>query len=187
MCNSLDEDMQFAKDLGVVPAADLVVEGSNDASTSKLGGIDKSSPSVDEQHPNTECLNTGRLGRAFNVLDNHDVDKVGIEHLFCVIKPTRGVVSDNVQFCSSLDEVKDAFEKVQGTSVFGSIMGEKHDFVVSLFLIASKNPYLSMQNHEGGNNKSITRALILQHLPLQTPNIAFAVGTRICFWDGICH
>ncbi len=133
MCSSLEEAIQFARDLGVAPAS---IAGDVEHKSSSVVSSSSSSSSFENQVeiPPTENLNTGRLGRASNLphYDDHVGDENGINSkTFCVIKPTRGVASDDVQFCSNLDEVKTAFEKVHGTSVFGSITGERHDSVVS--------------------------------------------------------
>lgn len=47
-----------------------------------------------------------------------------------MIKPKRGVASDDVFLCANVNEVKTAFQKIQGTSVFGSISSEKNDHVL---------------------------------------------------------
>ncbi len=46
-----------------------------------------------------------------------------------VVKPVRGVASDDVYLCKDLLSVKEAFGKIQGSSVFGSPW-EKHDKVL---------------------------------------------------------
>ena len=46
-----------------------------------------------------------------------------------VVKPVRGVASDDVHLCKDLSSVKEAFDKIHGSSVFGS-PSEKHDAVL---------------------------------------------------------
>ena len=48
---------------------------------------------------------------------------------YCVVKPPRGVASDAVNLCSSLESVKDAFNSIQGTTMFGT-MHRKHQSVL---------------------------------------------------------
>lgn len=48
----------------------------------------------------------------------------------CVVKPSRGVASDDVHLCSSLKSVALAFAKIHGSTMFGSTNGEKHEKVL---------------------------------------------------------
>ena len=49
--------------------------------------------------------------------------------VWAVVKPVRGVASDDVHLCKSLLSIRHAFEKIHGSSVFGSPW-EKHDMVL---------------------------------------------------------
>jgi len=113
MCGSLDEALEFATELGVSADGDMIELSENSFAPSP--------------HSNESDLNVGKLGRASNAPLNRSGNGK-----YCVVKPTRGVASDDVCFCSSLNDVKDAFERIKGTSVFGSIKGEKHDSIVSV-------------------------------------------------------
>ena len=113
MCGSLDEALEFATELGVSAEGDMIDASENDFASTP--------------HSYESDLNVGKLGRASNAPLNRSGNGK-----YCVVKPTRGVASDDVCFCSNLNDVKGAFERVKGTSVFGSTTGEKHDSVVSL-------------------------------------------------------
>jgi len=47
-----------------------------------------------------------------------------------VLKPTRGVASDNVHLCSNLNQVKKAFEEIHQTEIFGS-PHQQHEYVLA--------------------------------------------------------
>jgi hypothetical protein len=85
---------------------------------------------VDEEM-RSNSWNGGVLGSASNT--PMDISKQG---KYCVIKPKRGVASDDVYFCTNVQEVKTAFQKIHGTSVFGSISSEKNDDVVSACIVS---------------------------------------------------
>jgi ATP-grasp domain len=46
-----------------------------------------------------------------------------------VVKPIRGVGSDDVHLCTSIESVQEAFEKIHGSTVFGAPL-DKHDSVL---------------------------------------------------------
>ena len=50
-----------------------------------------------------------------------------------VCKPFRGVASESVHLCQSLDEVEDAWDKITATSIFGAV-GTHKDILVQEFL-----------------------------------------------------
>ena len=118
MCASLEEAVDFATELGVS------VGGGDD--TNEKTQVSTNSNAKDGSESNGSELNAGQLGRASNKPSH-----LSNNGKYCVIKPTRGVASDDVYFCSNLDAVKGAFERIHGTSVFGSITGERHESVVS--------------------------------------------------------
>jgi hypothetical protein len=113
MCGSLDEALEFATELGVSAEGDMIDASENDFASTP--------------HSYESDLNVGKLGSASNAPLNRSGNGK-----YCVVKPTRGVASDDVCFCSNLNDIKGAYERVKGTSVFGSTTGEKHDSVVSL-------------------------------------------------------
>jgi len=111
MCSTLDEALGFAIELGVSAEGDTIHKTKNSA--------------VPAAGSNECDLYVGTLGSASNAPLN-----LSESGKYCVIKPTRGVASDDVCFCSNANDVKKAFEQVHGTSVFGSTQGEKHDSVL---------------------------------------------------------
>mmetsp|Transcript_36528 Transcript_36528/g.53588 ORF Transcript_36528/g.53588 Transcript_36528/m.53588 type:complete len:641 (+) Transcript_36528:187-2109(+) len=48
----------------------------------------------------------------------------------CVVKPTRGVASDNVHLCRSLSEVESAFKSIHGTPMFATTRNERNEQVL---------------------------------------------------------
>lgn len=100
MCYSLEEAMDFAQHL---------FSNYDYDNTQKIGTL---------QQNLGEDSNLGILGTASNVDDS--------QKKYCVVKPCRGVASDGVYLCNDLDSVTKAFETIQGSSIFGSSLGEKH-------------------------------------------------------------
>jgi hypothetical protein len=120
MCGTLAEALDFATELGVSAEGEPFKIGEH-------GAIATPDTFDSDVTGNVNAnVNAGKLGSASNAPLN-----VPGSGKYCVIKPTRGVASDDVCFCSNLNDVKDAFERVHGTSVFGSTQGEKHNSVVS--------------------------------------------------------
>ena len=104
MCYSLNEALDFAQHLF------------NNYDNENIQKIKTQQLDVDDD------TNLGILGTASNVGDT--------KKKYCVVKPCRGVASDGVYLCNDLDSVKKAFEKIQGSSIFGSSLGEKHEGVL---------------------------------------------------------
>jgi len=126
LCASLDEANAFATELGVGqshPSLDYTSE--EDCSDLKASSALSLSGTEDIR---AENFNTGRLGGTTS--SHHRLQKEDRSWKYCIIKPTRGVASDDVHFCSNLEQVKAAFEKIQGTSIFGSTSGERHNSVL---------------------------------------------------------
>jgi hypothetical protein len=120
MCGTLAEALDFATELGVSAEGEPFKIGEH-------GAIATPDTFDSDVTGNVNAnVNAGKLGSASNAPLN-----VPGSGKYCVIKPTRGVASDDVCFCSNLNDVKNAFERVHGTSVFGSTQGEKHNSVVS--------------------------------------------------------
>jgi hypothetical protein len=69
--------------------------------------------------------NSGLLGKASNV---PQVSMGGGN--YCVVKPIRGVASDDVYLCQDLEQVKKAFERIHESPVFGATQGETNDAVL---------------------------------------------------------
>ncbi|GFH43863.1 hypothetical protein CTEN210_00336 [Chaetoceros tenuissimus] len=113
MCGSLEEAICFARELGVVDESEMKQEKQD------VDGISENKSNEDSD------VNTGKLGLA-----NNAPTFLSKKEKYCVVKPKRGVGSDDVYFCSNLQQVERAFQKVKGTSVFGSTSGEKHDHVL---------------------------------------------------------
>lgn len=118
MCRTLEEAMDFARELGVRDIEDG--DDDDDEKDNDDGGHNTVDQVITENH-----WNGGLLGLASNTPKH--VPKGG---KYCVIKPKRGVASDDVFFCANINHVKEAFQKIQGTSVFGSISSEKNDLVL---------------------------------------------------------
>ena len=136
MCENLEEALDFAKELGVCEKDDSAVlemderdpgqkkEKYGDPRDARLpnAGFD---PTGDDCQPMPE--NTGVLG----LLSNHlREDSVSLDRRYCVVKPARGVASDDVHLCQDLRSTAEAFCKIQGSTVFGTMDGEKHDSVL---------------------------------------------------------
>lgn len=114
MCSSLDDAISFARELGVVDQSKI------EQDVNDVDGIMSGNKSSEDSD-----VNTGTLGSAYNA--PLFLSRKG---KYCVVKPKRGVGSDDVHFCSNLQQVERAFQKIKGTSVFGSTSGEKHDHVL---------------------------------------------------------
>ena len=118
MCSSKDEAVDFAKELGVKSTTESTITAINEKSDRELPSIQKNKDS--------DGFNPGTLGQAQNTPTT-----ISPDGKYCIVKPCRGVASDDVHFCSNIDEVRTAFEKVHQSSVFGSTEGDKHSSVVS--------------------------------------------------------
>jgi len=117
MCSTLTDAVNFATELGVCN-----LKSDDDKYESNKAGCSLENSDND----NMEKINSGLLGRASNI--SHELSPIG---KYCVIKPFRGVASDDVYFCPNIDAVEDAFEKVHGSVVFGSTTGgERHESVL---------------------------------------------------------
>lgn len=114
MCGSLDDAICFARELGVVDESEIKEDEED------LNGMTN-----EENTMESPDINTGKLGLAYNAPTS-----LSRKGKYCVVKPKRGVGSDDVHFCSNLQQVERAFQKVKGTSVFGSTSGEKHNHVL---------------------------------------------------------
>jgi hypothetical protein len=110
MCSSLEEALTFATELGVSKQVERF--NNEDKSAAFISSINKSS---------------GYLGRSSNIPPH-----MSAAGRYCIVKPPRGVASDDVFFCTTLQEVERSFNKIQGSTIFGSPSGEKHNSVVSI-------------------------------------------------------
>lgn len=152
MCGSLEEALDFARELGVDEkdgGDDIFVDGFREES--EINDQDKAADAtkpianemynvennievegggnVDDQEKPTIPSNTGVLGLATN---GHTSGRVPSASgcRYCVVKPSRGVASDDVHLCPDLDSVQDSYNKIKGSTVFGSMHGEKHASVL---------------------------------------------------------
>lgn len=120
LCSTLEEAISFAKDDLNLPSSRV-----NDRKESTYPPKRRNK----DQH-------LGLLGKGSNVpvpteLSNDDCkDPSSTLSSYCVVKPCRGVASDDVFFCKNTNDVKKAFEKIHRTPVFGSSEGLKHESVV---------------------------------------------------------
>merc|ERR1712232_256985 len=115
MCATLEEAINFAKELGL---SGKPIDTDNATESTRTETSQNSS--IDQE------FNSGLLGSATNISN-----ELSLTGKYCVIKPYRGVASDDVYFCPNIDAVEHAFQKVHGSTVFGStIAGEKHESVL---------------------------------------------------------
>ena len=118
LCSTLDDAMSYAKDelklVSSVTATTITpLEGKNTDQTQ----IIMNNHQIINQH-------TGILGQGRN--DKHASSLSS----YCVVKPCRGVASDDVYFCKTLEDVKEAFQRIHETPVFGCANGSKHESVL---------------------------------------------------------
>ena len=104
LCRTLDEALEFTRGL-------MKQHASKTSAT----------PSV------TQTTTSGLLGSGKNLQDSEDNNDG--EKCVVVVKPIRGVASESVYLCDSEESVREAFDAVWGSAVFGS-PGEKHDTVL---------------------------------------------------------
>lgn len=132
MCETLEEALDFAAELGVRGRAENGEDKmSENVAGSKEGAagvgvsdmLDGADDHRDEDHMPS---NNGLLGMATN--DHSDGTSLG--GLYCVVKPSRGVASDDVHLCQDLESVQTAFTRIKDSTVFGSMHGERHDKVL---------------------------------------------------------
>ena len=102
ICRSVEEAIEFAIELGLTDSA----ESEQQQRQSTSNGINTA---------------TGLLGSGCNT-------PLASSHL-CVVKPIRGVASEQVSLCRDLPSVKHAFHQIHGNTIFGS-PGQKHDAVL---------------------------------------------------------
>ena len=132
MCSSLKEALSFAQDELKISSIHQPTELPTSSSTITTSNKDDSKQNSTNQSENN---NNGLLGRGINLPQSIHND-VGSSS-YCVVKPCRGVASDDVYFCKNLQDVKDAFQRIQDTPVFGSSVGATHESVVSWFVFSS--------------------------------------------------
>ena len=134
MCSSLKEALSFAQDDLKIPSAhDSTVTPTSSSSATTIATSNKDDSNEDSTNQ-SENNNNGLLGRGSNLPQSIPND-TGTSS-YCVVKPCRGVASDDVYFCKNLQDVKDAFQRIQHTPVFGSV-GATHESVVSWFVYPS--------------------------------------------------
>lgn len=114
LCSTVKDAVNFALELGVCDTNSHVEEGSRIL--------------TEPPDRNMDTFKSGSLGMASNIpSEQATIGK------YCIVKPCRGVASDNVHCCQHIDGVRRAFDRVHNSSVFGStIGGEKNEAVVSL-------------------------------------------------------
>lgn len=102
LCRTLQEALDFVKELEMAHA-------SRDASIS------------DQNRREEKATKVGVLGRDSSSLTAKTL---------CVVKPVRGVASDDVFLCQDLMDVERAFVKIHGSTIFGSPAQEQHEAVL---------------------------------------------------------
>ena len=134
MCETLEEALDFASELGVRSRAEIdgdgisenVVGGSKERAAASVGASDMLNGTdnhCDEDHMPS---NNGLLGMA----TNDHCDGISLGGRYCVVKPSRGVASDDVHLCQDLESVQTSFARIKDSTVFGSMHGERHDKVL---------------------------------------------------------
>lgn len=100
LCHTLTEALDFANEL-----------------------LKSSSIAGREEHKNINTqLDTGLLGRGNNIPEQKKKAR-------CIVKPTRGVASENIHLCEDPDSVRQAYEIIKGSTVFGAA-SERHQAVL---------------------------------------------------------
>ena len=113
LCSTIEEAIDFAMELGVSNAKSNVEEDVHKF--------------TERPRVKTELIRSGFLGNASN-----KPDKQATLGKCCILKPCKGVASDNVNCCKNIDQVRIAFDRIHDSSVFGSATrGEKNEAVVS--------------------------------------------------------
>mmetsp|Transcript_8553 Transcript_8553/g.12549 ORF Transcript_8553/g.12549 Transcript_8553/m.12549 type:complete len:959 (-) Transcript_8553:121-2997(-) len=178
LCESLEEAMEFAKELGVTN-----VDEGEEQQTINGAPILRSEEELLEEMEREEIqqlLNQEESIQKENefmesIMDEFVIDQEqdneeeqghksnsGVlsiaternrqKQKYCVVKPTRGVASDDVFLCPSLQSVSSAFTKVHQSSIFGTMNGEKHESVL-VQEFASGTEYAIDIVSKGGQHK----------------------------------
>lgn len=132
MCSSLKDAISFAQDdLNIPPSVPSAHdETENQNSSNENEDMEGSSVAGDSHN--------GLLGRGNNLPQsekNYAPSSLSSSSSYCVVKPCRGVASDDVYFCKNLQDVKDAFQRIHHTPIFGSSVGATHESVVRLGML----------------------------------------------------
>ncbi len=133
MCSTLDEAITFAKN-----DLQMSVETGTDVSSINLMKDGLVQSRLQSQQKNDIDQHVGLLGKGSNLPTRSDIegkdekDSASVSSSYCVVKPSRGVASDDVYFCKSLDDIKIAFQKIHQTPIFGCAAGSKHESVVRM-------------------------------------------------------
>lgn len=133
MCSTLDDAIVFAKN-----DLQMSAETVTDASSVNLMKDGDVKSTLLSQQKNDIDQHVGLLGKGSNLPTRSEVeggdekDPTSVSSSYCVVKPSRGVASDDVYFCKSLDDIKIAFQKIHQTPIFGCAVGSKHESVVRM-------------------------------------------------------
>jgi len=112
LCTTVEDAVNFASELGVSDENSNVEDGGDTI--------------PENPQRNMDAFNSGTLGMASNT-----PSELSLIGKYCIVKPCRGVASDGVEFCPDLDAVRQAFDRIRDTSVFGSTKrGEKNEAVL---------------------------------------------------------
>ena len=132
MCQTLEEAVDFATELGVRGRAENDVDEISESAAGSeegaagVGASDMLNGTDNRRDEDHVPSNNGLLGMATN--DHSDGTSLGGR--YCVVKPSRGVASDDVHLCQDLESVQTAFTRIKDSTVFGSMHGERHDKVL---------------------------------------------------------
>jgi len=113
LCSSLEEATSFAvNELGVAP--------NNDEISTIPSTLDENVEEISIHNTNSYqedgSYNSGLLGKATNLPSS----SLNHKKKYCVVKPCRGVASDDVYFCSDIKSIEESFSKIHLTPTFGS-------------------------------------------------------------------
>ena len=110
LCFTEEEAVDFARELGVENDDDNnILENTNSISSPTWDALGNRNPI-----PSSMLLSDGLLGTGSNI------SSMSNNRAFCVVKPRRGVASDDVHLCASTYSVRKAFSKIFGSIIFAS-------------------------------------------------------------------
>ena len=175
MCASVEEALDFARELGIRSTAEAkeIEAGQLHKGVQDLIAEKNCADLRIHEEPNSGCAHsangnsiTHQVNESANTINAHDQydvleqllkeqenkeddeegyipsivgvlglasNKPSSTRSYCVVKPPRGVASDGVNLCSTLESVKYAFNSIQGTTMFGTMHGKHQSVLVQEF------------------------------------------------------
>ena len=115
LCKTLEEAMDFARNV-------LAVTDDDDDDYHEVNKEYEARNTNENDNNNENALhNTGLLGLS---------SPINTLNKYCIIKPPRGVASDDVHQCRTLSSIPSAFQSVQSSAVHGSIIPNERNINV---------------------------------------------------------